>query len=205
MKPEEGFKQLLREVASELRRHGFTRNGQRFYLQDDGNWGLISFQKSTRSTPLKLMFTVNLGVASARLLRFFPPARFRVAEGKAKPLDPECHWRQRLGYVLPEKQDEWWSMTSGTDLDQLAGEIQGYLINLAVPQIQKHISDQALLELWLSGESPGLTQLQRLEYLSVLLKGLGPRRLLEQTLEELRHTSRDAEIHIARLMKESVI
>src|SRR5258708_3250043 len=53
-----------------LRAAGLTRKGDTFYLNSAGNWGVINFQKSTSNTADEVKFTVNLGVASARILRF---------------------------------------------------------------------------------------------------------------------------------------
>ena len=65
-------------------------------------------------------------------------------------------------------------------------EIEKHVVNLAVPMIEQYIRDEALRDLWLSGASPGETDLMRLRYLAVLLKALGPDVHLEPTLDALR-------------------
>lgn len=56
------------------------------------------------------------------------------------------------------------------------------------PIINKYISDEALRDLWLSGQSPGISSVRRLMYLSVMLRALGP-------IESLNDVSRDLEYH----------
>jgi hypothetical protein len=54
--------------------------------------------------------------------------------------------------------------------------------------MMRYISDASLQELWSSGQSTGLTELERLKYLSVLFKMSGATGSLEQvraSLEEM--------------------
>lgn len=203
MRPNDIFKEVHRESSQTLRKYGFSRSGQTNYLQREGNWGLINFQRSKDRRTDAVVFTINIGIASGRLLRFFPPPKFRV-EATSKPDIWDCHCQERLGDLLPAHRDTWWRINSETDIEPLVSEIRGYLIELAIPEINMYISDEALRDLWLTGKSPGLTKLQRLEYLSVLLKSLGPEALLKPTLDQLRETTDDAEVFIERLMREGI-
>lgn len=202
MQPADAFKEILKRNALALRAYGFSRSGSTFYLRKAGNWGVINFQKSKDSSVDNIVFTVNLGIASTRLLAFFSHIRPDM-----KPSVWDCHWRERLGYLLPEHSDIWWTINSTTPVDELGQEIQGYVVNLGVPELEKYISDEALRDLWLSGRAPGLTDFQRLMYVSVLLKALGPLDRLDSVLEELQRISvgkpsaMTAEIHIQRLNK----
>jgi hypothetical protein len=62
-------------------------------------------------------------------------------------------------------------------------------LNIGIPEIAKYIHDHNLRDLWLSDYSPSLTEFQRLLYLSVLLKEIGPIELLEPTLHKLKLVS----------------
>ena len=112
---------------------------------------------------------------------------------------------QRLGHLLPEHRDIWWSIDADTSLEDLGQEIQRTLIELAIPELERYMCDEALRDLWLSGISPGLTDFQRLMNVSVLLKMLGPEDALPTVLEDLRRVSAGkpsaavAEVHIQRL------
>jgi Domain of unknown function (DUF4304) len=192
------YKNLAIFVAPALKPHGFSRNRQTFYCRSQNNWGLIDFQKSWQSDRETLHFTVNLGVASERLLRFFSPDKIK------RPSIWDCHWQIRLSYLM-NKNDVWWKVDEQTSIDDLGKEIVNPLVNRGIQEINHHIRDESLRDLWISGQSPSLTEFQRLMYLSVLLKELGPSELLEPTLTKFKQVSEGkpsavtAELHIERL------
>jgi hypothetical protein len=129
---------------------------------------------------------------------------------QANLLLDDCQWRQRLGFLMPNHRDEWWSIEAATSIESLGKRICESLENLAIPEIDRYIQDQALRDLWLSGHSPGLTNFQRLMNLSVLMKALGPQTKAELIVRELldaakgKPTASIAHAHIRRLEQESV-
>jgi hypothetical protein len=192
------FKKLVIFVTPALKPYGFSRNRQTFYCRSQNNWGLIDFQKSWQSNKESLPFTINLGVASERLLRFFSLDKIK------RPSIWDCQWQIRLGYLM-NKKDMWWKVDEQTSVENLGKEIINPLTNRAIQEINRYISDESLRDLWISGQSPSLTEFQRLIYLSVLLKELGPEELLEPTLLELKQifegkpSAVTAELHIEKL------
>ena len=60
----------------------------------------------------------------------------------------------------------------------------------AIPFVLGHLQDQTLRDMWLEGKSPGITPLQRLRNLNLLLAVIGPASELPRVLEELRQMSR---------------
>jgi hypothetical protein len=169
---------LLVELAKHLKGRGFYRRGSSFYLKETDNWGLINFQKSTKSTTASILFTVNLGVASGHLRSFFSGQKPKL------PAVSECHWSTRLGF-LQAGQDKWWEVVRGTALDSLELEIRQLLFERGIPEIKKHLDDTSLRDLWLAGRSPGLTEIQRLMNLVVVLKASGPPDLQDVYIEQL--------------------
>lgn len=141
---------------------------------------MINLQKRTGSTRQFVRFTINLGIFSERI-----SSPFRAPSG-GPPSIWICHVRERIGFLLPVRQDCWWEIDACTSVDALADEIKGHLMKVAVPEISRYVSDEALRDLWLSGRSPGETDLMRLRYLAVLLNRIGPEEHLEPTLEALR-------------------
>jgi hypothetical protein len=196
-------KLLSTKISPVLEEYGFRSSGLTFVYREKANWGLINFQKSKQTIPEALGFTVNLGVASGELLKFFSPIT-----SEKKPDIWDCHWRIRLGRLI-WNEDIWWSIDTEKSIDKLGQEILALLIEYAIPEIHKYQTDMALRDLWLSGSSPSLTEFQRLQYLSVLLNELGPSNLLEQILEKLKQvskgkpTEKTAEIHINKLLGKS--
>jgi len=170
-------------VAPALKQEGFSRRKHRFYRRTEGHWGLIEFQKSVKTTAEAVTFTVNIGVVSKRLVRFFSPQ-----DVEAVPTIGNCHWRERLGFLLPERDDTWW-IADTTSSDQVVAEVLTQLVDIGIPELTKHMDDSVLKELWLSNQSPGLTNLQRLMNLSVLLKDNRSHDALQKVIEQLRQIS----------------
>lgn len=74
-------------------------------------------------------------------------------------------------------------------LDFLVNELKGCLVQAAIPAVEQHLADEQLCSEWLSGKSPGLTDIQRLVNLSVLLKAAGADSTLRAILKELENKS----------------
>ena len=152
-------------AAPTLKRHGFKSSGPTFFLRRDANWGLINFQQHLARPYQFVTFTINVAVVSGRLRAFFYP------EGPAsRPTASEGDFQQRIGLLLPEQTDKWWTIDATTALDQLGPELASYLSDLAIPTIEKYITDDALIALWQSGASPGLSEALRQLNLAALLK-----------------------------------
>jgi len=184
MKALEEYKELINLVDSFLGKKGFLRNGSCFYIKNNKNWGLIDFQKSKNNTDDEIKFTINIGIYSSALFEFFSPD-----SPEKKPSIEDCHWRMRLGFLLPNNKDLWWIIRKGQSLDSLASELMTYIENLAIPMMMEHISDEKLLNEWLSGKSPGLTDIQRLINLSSLLKIAKMENALHKIIKELESNS----------------
>jgi Domain of unknown function (DUF4304) len=201
MTPTVSFKELLSIMATRLGEAGFRRKGGSFYLREGGNWGVVNFQKSGKSTTDVILFTVNVGIASGVLLNFSG-----LRESDVPRID-QCHWRKRLGFFFAEPSDTWWRIDATASLSAIAQEIIGALLQLAIPEMKRYLSDASLLELWASGVSPGLTEVERLKYLSVLLKMTGKAGFLDEVRNTLRTISKGrpyagmVALHLDRLDK----
>jgi len=191
---------LTLHLTKWLKARGFSRHGYSFVKRHNGNRLLVHFQVwKERSTAAEIIFTVNLGVLSKRLSW--------LTDNRDPPKVPaigECHWRERLGVLLPARRDYWWSVDE-TRIAGLAAELEDALGSFGLPAMERVASDDSLRNLWLSGSSPGLTSFERLRYLSLLLVEIGPRSELDRVLGELRSQSRGmpweqtAEQHIRRI------
>jgi hypothetical protein len=184
----ERYKELLTHVARVLKARGFSKRGPTFYSKQEGNWKIISFQKSRKSTANDIVFTVNVAVASTRLIDFFMGS----SDPDQPPQVTQCHWRQRLGAEPAESGDKWWTVRSRDSAEKIGEEIGRQILDVAVPQLENLVRDEALRDLWLTRRSPSLTELQRLRNLAVLLGALGPRESLPHVMEELHQVSSTA-------------
>lgn len=177
------FNQFMKEtIAPIFSENKFFWKGLYFYCKKKGNFGLIHFQKSVKSTSDSVIFTVNVGAVSERVLKFYSKNL-----GDVEPRIEDCHWRERLGFLLDAK-DRWWKLEDEESLKKIQSEFPQY-INIMIQKLNTTIADEALRDMWLSGRSPGLTDIQRLMNLSVLLNDLGPKESLGPVLKELRELS----------------
>lgn len=200
MDARQAFADLLEVIAQVLAAEGFARQGQTFHRRQGKNWQVINFQKSVASSADRVVFTINLGIASARLSAFFGGK-----DTKRKPKSDDCQWRKRIGQLLPERQDVWWTIDASASVEGLILEILAAISRYALPALERYASDEALRDLWLSDGS------QQFGYLAVLLKALGPPERLEGILEEWRRLVAGrpgavlVEHEIARLSQEKVL
>lgn len=159
------YQELKNELSTELKMQGFSKSGSNFYIKKFGNWGLLSFQKNRHSSRQHIEFTIEIGVCSEKLINFLSPRIF-----KTKPNIENCHWRERVGFLMDVQKDYWWEINELTDSEMLKVEIRDVVFNKAVPVLLENISDESLERNWLEGMSGGLTEFERLVYLTSLLK-----------------------------------
>ncbi len=158
---EQHFKKIVDGVAIALKPARFVKRRMAFRHSVGGNTAIIEFQRSQPSSRDSIRFTLNAGVISGRLLEDWRPDA-----SKAGSVDAQL--RRRLGGFLPGAQDKWWTVEASTDPEMIVGEIAGVLTKSVAPFLLDYISDEALKSLWESGQSPGLTEGQRLRYLAEL-------------------------------------
>lgn len=158
---EVGLKIVISKIADELQPLGFERHGTMLKSVEDGNALLLDFQRSDTSTKERILFTINLGVVCGDLLD-----RERTSISKATILN--AHLRTRLGALLDPPGEIWWAIDASTDNESLATELVHLLVRRAVPYLFQYKQTQALIALWETGKSPGLTASQRTQFLSEL-------------------------------------
>jgi hypothetical protein len=172
------FDVLLDQVERYLSEKHYARCVKSFRINKFNNMGMIDFQKSIKNSRSdgSVMFTANVGICSARLMEFFgnKPSRITVAD---------CHLSVRLGRLLPERVDTWWAINSH-NLNETIANFRDYMC-VADFYINRHIRHEDLIALWSKGESPGLTDFQRLMNLSVLLKTFAAGESLKDVCDQI--------------------
>lgn len=164
------FEDVIAAVATRLLPQGVIRQGGVVLKKISGNAAIVvEFQKSrNKCSDDRIVFTVNTGLIRGELLRsLFGATNLR----KAKYIDAHVTWR--LGYFLPERSDKWWDLIASTELEPLVDELVEGLANHALPYYEKYLDADSLIKLWESGDSPGLTEGQRVRYLHQLKQAHG--------------------------------
>jgi hypothetical protein len=128
---------------------------------------MVNLQKSVSSSRDFVKATVNLGVFSFPLARSMSRAGWWVRT-LVSPTVWDGHWRERIGFLLPERSDKWWEIRDTDEAVAVGVEIASVLTTYGLPALAAVASTDRLRALWESGRSPGVTEKQRLDYLRAL-------------------------------------
>jgi hypothetical protein len=158
------YTSLISRISDILETYSYIKKGETFYYYDSNNWGLVNFQKEKSISSTGLSFTINLGICSNSLRVFFG------RDTNKKPKIEECHWRKRIGLLLKNKKDYWWIIKNDSSIESIIKEIKTVLVEQALTEIKKYISDEDLEKYWLSGVASGITEFERYMYLTILMK-----------------------------------
>lgn len=158
------YKHLISCISVFLRENNLKKAGNNFVIKHEDNFGILNFQKSRDSSAQRTSFTVNFGVYLNSL------AIFNNFDILNKPMFDGCHWKQRLNPPTSGTNSAWWEITSTTSVEKLCKELIVSLQHNAIIPIRTFIVDENLINLWLSGAGPGLSEQQRLLYLTTVLK-----------------------------------
>ncbi len=164
-------------------------------------WGVINFQKSRYSAADEKSFTINLAIASKRILQY---------QGEPTTVPPPsyaCHWAEiRIGSLMSDRKDKWWKLSDEASYALVEGEVREALSDLAIPLIKPHLTEQGLLELWES-KTPGSFEYPMLKCKSILLAQQRRFEELPEIFQRIREicsgnlAAQGAEDHIAKLKK----
>jgi hypothetical protein len=150
-------------IAELLKIRGFKKKGLRFVADPGDALLIIQLQSSSSSTGSQKILTVNLGVYSKTLAA-------KLGEQKSSPTVWDCHWQERLGYLMKDPTDKWWTMSSEAEAQAAGQEAAGLLRDAGIPLLESLNSTERLRALWQRGESPGITPFTRDQYLEALSK-----------------------------------
>lgn len=117
-------------VAEELRQLGFKKRRNSFSRDTGCGWILIDFQASQFGSRSNVSFTINLGVSFSEL----------QASTVAPPSLGRAHVRQRIGRVLGQRKDVWWSLDPTSDLRAVAAKVLDALGRKGIPWLEKRAS-----------------------------------------------------------------
>ena len=137
---QELFKTLLKNiVAPQLRKIGFKGSGQNYHIPSESHWLLLSFQKSTFSDSSNLSFTVNLYAITKKE---WHKAHSTHSYFPSKPTATTfwgVGWQKRIGRLLPENHDHWWTLTLNTDVQSVSKDVVATIEKYALPAIQEQL------------------------------------------------------------------
>jgi hypothetical protein len=110
-------------LAATLKSEGFKKSGRTFRLTQGEALRVVSVQGSAYNAGAEGRFTLNLGVAFPGIRALLEPELPLKALSEA-----QCPFRQRIGPLMPQRRDHWWSVDERTELAALGEEVrQAYL------------------------------------------------------------------------------
>lgn len=178
------FKELVKALTPILKSIGFSKKGNSFYLEAGKNYGVVTFQKSRESTKDVIKFTINFGIYSDVLgqLQY-------DYNSSAKPEVEQRHWEARVGSFMPGSPDYWWN-ASTSDLSGITSNVMETVQSIIMPEINKRLSDESLINSWMNDSYAGTTEIGRFKYLTTLLKAKGDFDTLNQVVETFMQQSK---------------
>ncbi|MFN8359680.1 MAG: DUF4304 domain-containing protein [Candidatus Kapaibacterium sp.] len=190
------FNELIKILTPHLKQIGFSKKRYTFYLEVDKNYGVVNFQKSRESTKEVIKFSINFGVYSNTLRQLDYWTRDLV---KPDEVD-QCHWHSRVSSFMPRSSGPWLNVVISDDLNSKATFVMELIQSIILPEINKRLSDEGLINCWMNKEYTGTTELGRFKNLTTLLKVKGDYTTLHQVVEEFMERSKGKSIaHDARL------
>lgn len=128
---------IFEKTADFLKENDFKKRGNHFY-KDNGSVGYcVNIQNDKWNNTNQFLFTLNVGI--------FTDAFWLECEDFKKtgiiptfPKEYDCAIRERIGDLLPVKEDKWYCITSGTDVMKLWNEIECDLTEYILPFIARY-------------------------------------------------------------------
>src|SRR5437870_9506926 len=135
------------KLRTELKRRGYSAKGLSFgRMHPSGNSLMLAIQRSTKSTHLETLVTLNYGVYSARIGRW-------LEDDIAAARDvTRAHWRQR---IRESGREKWIRIAPERAIEDASRELFEQ-IELATTDLENHGTDESLRDDWLASVSPGL-------------------------------------------------
>jgi len=132
------------EIKYFLQEEGFRKRGYNFFKKNGEIGYCVNIQHDKWNNNDQVRFTLNVGIYTDDFwLKYLDFKHTGVIPTFPKEYD--CAIRKRIGELLPEYEDKWYSITNKTDVDKLWDDLEQDLIGYVVPFFSNHnkVSDVA--------------------------------------------------------------
>ena len=124
------------DLAKRLKADGYRKSGRTFHFTSDLRTVVVNVQGSKSNLGDDGKFTINLGIYFPDVAKITGAIPFTGSF----PKEYNCTIRQRLGKLMTDGNDFWWSVSSDSDLDAIARNVGDAWAQHGKPWID-HISD----------------------------------------------------------------
>jgi hypothetical protein len=112
-------------------------------LPSETHWVLLGFQKSRASNAELVLFTVNVTAVSKRAWIEARSERSYVPEQpSANMMYGPWAWQQRIGHLLPDRQDKWWTVDTRASMESVKVEVLDAIRTYALPAIEQQVAQE---------------------------------------------------------------
>ena len=128
-------------LSPRLRAEGFRGSGGGYELPSPTHWIVLGVQASQFSSADSVQFTLNCQVIRRDE---WEAVRSTLAHLGAKPkpntVAGSFVWWSRIGTLMPEAKDKWWSLDANDDLDRVAEEVADSVRKYVVPAVRREVA-----------------------------------------------------------------
>ncbi len=131
---------IMEEAGKFLASEGFRRAGRCFHKLFPSKavrWSICS-QRSRYSTGEKIKFTFEVA------------AEWKRRPASCEDWEPKSTWYtgvgNRIGYLMPKKEDTWWGIDDGTSAEFLGDQINAVLSSCVLPFLRRFRTEQNIVD-----------------------------------------------------------
>ena len=135
---------VFEKITDYLKDNDFKKRGNHFYKSNGSIGYCVNIQNDKWNDANQIRFTLNVGI--------FTDAFWLECEDFTNsgiiptfPKEYECAIRERIGDLLPVKEDKWYCITSGTDGMKLWSEIERDLTEYALPFFTRYNTESDVI------------------------------------------------------------
>lgn len=128
---------VFEKITDYLKENDFKKRGNHFFKSNGEIGYCVNIQNDKWNDANQIRFTLNVGI--------FTEAFWLECEDFKNtgiiptfPKEYECAIRERIGGLLPAKEDKWYCITSGTDVMKLWSEIELDLTEYILPLFARY-------------------------------------------------------------------
>jgi uncharacterized protein DUF4304 len=122
-----------RGLGPTLRNAGFHRHGADFSRKYGEALHVVNFQLSSWNTKELGKLTLNIGVHFTSVAALL----FGRDPMPMNPKESRCLLRARVGLLMPEQRDHWWSVTPDTNGDAMSEELAAVCSSYVLPWLEQ--------------------------------------------------------------------
>jgi hypothetical protein len=152
---------VLAQLQAALAPRGYCAAGTLFQRELAEVVHLVELHSTQEQDAAHIAVTINLGVFAPALVD--PDIRDYI-----RPSILQAHWRERIGILMPQRRDQWWTIDSAAQAAAVGAEIAVSVEEYGLGPLEKIPDIAALRRIWEAGASPGLSAYQRRRHLERL-------------------------------------